>query len=255
MSQLMQDLKQLEKECHKIADVRFFGDLEQKAIDLEDKLNDRHELFMTITTAKHDYDLTYKDWRQWKNPYIPLKELPFLYDIKTKRCKSFLEIFVGQMHSCAVAFNSDLKQTDGWTDETGTTDLILNGAAINSFEVEELRNNAGAGIIVGTGTTAIALADFALATKIATGTAATQLRYSGCHISSIKRIASETAYRIGKTFNNLSGGSITVEEVGLIMRANTSGGQRSFLHERTLNTNTILDKTHALYSYTMKTTL
>jgi hypothetical protein len=80
-------------------------------------------------------------------------------------------------------------------------------------------NDDSYGIIVGSGTTGVALDGYALAAKISHGTGSGQLDYGS---SSTEDLGLDTGvsppvyrFRILRTFTNLSGASININEVGL----------------------------------------
>jgi len=71
------------------------------------------------------------------------------------------------------------------------------------------------GIVVGTGVGAVAPADYALGTKIAHGEAAGELQYGGCELLPIVIANPNGEFTIRRYLTNVSGGGITVEEVGI----------------------------------------
>ncbi|MBA7589973.1 hypothetical protein ES708_32072 [subsurface metagenome] len=71
------------------------------------------------------------------------------------------------------------------------------------------------GIQVGTGITAVTPTDTALATRIAHGRSAGQLEYGGCELFGIAFSDPNGEFTIRRYFTNASGGSITVNEVGI----------------------------------------
>ncbi len=77
------------------------------------------------------------------------------------------------------------------------------------------------GILVGTGTNAESFEDYALQTKIASGNAATELAYGAHDVHAETYTAGTKTYEVDlvRYFNNNSGGSITVNEVGLAAHA------------------------------------
>jgi len=80
-------------------------------------------------------------------------------------------------------------------------------------------NNAAAsathGLVVGTGTNAVALADVALQTIIAHGTSAGQLQYGASVVNAPSSDSTSTTLILTRDFSNASGGSITVREIGI----------------------------------------
>ena len=77
-------------------------------------------------------------------------------------------------------------------------------------------NNADWGILVGTGSTAVTINDYALAAKVAQGTGAGQMEYGNHSIVSSTHDGSTYSYSgITRTVANNSGGAIVIAEVGL----------------------------------------
>jgi hypothetical protein len=101
--------------------------------------------------------------------------------------------------------------------QTGGTPDAQNGFGNPVLNCMGIIGNSTGGIIVGTGNTAFSADGYSLATKIVHGNGANQLAYSAqaAFASSYNAgtfIWTSTTYRI---FNNNSGGSIVVAEVGL----------------------------------------
>lgn len=83
-------------------------------------------------------------------------------------------------------------------------------------------NDASYGIVVGSGTTTVDLNNYALASQIPHGSGSGQLDYDAVSISDLglDTSVSPPVYRIRlvRGFKNLSGGDVTINEVGLIAR-------------------------------------
>jgi hypothetical protein len=90
------------------------------------------------------------------------------------------------------------------------------------------------GIIVGTSDTPNALTTYALGGKIANGTGSGQLIYGAESIEDVTNPSgNDLQFRITRTFTNNSGSTITVKEVGLLIKKfDTTGTGRSFLAAR-----------------------
>lgn len=71
------------------------------------------------------------------------------------------------------------------------------------------------GIVVGTGTNAVGVSDYTLHTKIANGSGAGQLYYLACYKNAPSLSGSTYTTEWYREFRNISGGLITVEEVGI----------------------------------------
>ena len=75
------------------------------------------------------------------------------------------------------------------------------------------------GIVLGTGTTSVTPTDFALATIIADGTSSSQLEYLSSSGSGLTISAPSGSFTLERLFRNSSGGTITVNEVGVYSTA------------------------------------
>lgn len=108
---------------------------------------------------------------------------------------------------------------NGGTDVAGHTTNDTGGTArTNNYDFSTCLNasatNANGGIIVGTGNTAVAMADYALAAKIAHGTGAGQLSY-GSHTVNAMTGTSPITWIVTRAFTNGSAGAITIAETGI----------------------------------------
>lgn len=118
------------------------------------------------------------------------------------------------------------------TNTGGTTRTLVTGG--NSFRADAAVGDDTYGILAGTSTTAPTRDDFALGTKIATGIGSGQLSYLANNILKTTNTVTPITggYRVSLTrqFDNDSGGSITITEVGLAVEATpTAGGAQAFL--------------------------
>jgi len=75
--------------------------------------------------------------------------------------------------------------------------------------------NANYGPVVGTGTGAFSWDNYALTTLIAHGTGAGQLSYGATTFNAPATSGNDRYYEVIRTFQNNSGGDITVNEIGL----------------------------------------
>ena len=87
--------------------------------------------------------------------------------------------------------------------ESTTTWLAISAAADSTF-----------GLVVGTGTNTVALADNKLQTQIAHGTTAGTLDYGASVIALPSSDSTSTSLILTRVFANSSGGAITVREIG-----------------------------------------
>ena len=133
-----------------------------------------------------------------------------------------------------------------------TNTLHSYGAGSGIVDAPSGNNNYG--IVVGTGTNAVTISNYALQTKIATGTGAGELSYGACTVDSDVTIDGSTAYfQIYRTFTNSSGAGITIQEIGIIKLI--TGTSYYFLLERSLSENTIADAASATLTYKISITV
>jgi hypothetical protein len=78
-----------------------------------------------------------------------------------------------------------------------------------------VRSGHTMGIQVGSGADAVSPTDYALGTKIAHGRGAGELEYGGCELVNLAVAAPNVSFDIRRYFTNLSGGNVTVNEVGI----------------------------------------
>ena len=115
-----------------------------------------------------------------------------------------------------------------------------------------LINDNSFGIQVGTGDTAVAADDDSLATLIVEGTSSGQLTHQAVTFSLKTAISGGYRFSISRQVDNASGGTITVEEIGLVVEQRISGpGIGDFLVLRDLVTQIILDTESFIFRYHM----
>ncbi len=135
--------------------------------------------------------------------------------------------------------------------------IIKDGGGVNQAVVPvstQFNVNVAAGsvngIAVGTGVTAVTIADFALGTIIAHGVGVGQLQYGATTVNAPTTVGSTRQFTITRTFSNASGGSITVTEVGF-----NSVATFGIYVERVLSTRLILNGASAMATYTIGVTV
>lgn len=109
--------------------------------------------------------------------------------------------------------------------DTSGSDFTFDNGNTNS---SGLRANAALnddlfGLQVGTGTTAVAKTDNTVETKIADGTSSGQLVYNIMVISVATAISGGYRVSLSRQFDNSSGGTITVEECGVVTQCRDTG--------------------------------
>jgi hypothetical protein len=138
--------------------------------------------------------------------------------------KALFQWMVGGMVAQNVFGASNIIKDTSGTDRTisflGTTRWKCNGAAADDT----------LGIAVGSGTTAVTIDDYQLATQIAHGLSAGQLSYGATTFNAPVTSGQSRYFEVVRTFTNNSGGTVTVREIGLISR--NEAGTYSFLSLR-----------------------
>lgn len=125
-------------------------------------------------------------------------------------------------------------------DNTNSTGLRMNAAL----------NDDLFGLQVGTGTTAAAKGDNTLQTKIADGTSSGQLVYNAQVISAATAISGGYRLTLSRQFDNSSGGTVTVEECGLVSQCRDTGNAVKYaLLVRDLQTQAISNGVSKIFEY------
>jgi hypothetical protein len=102
-----------------------------------------------------------------------------------------------------------------------------------NFVTETMANNRG--IVLGTGTTAASFSDVTLASPINNGTSAGQLVYKQSTNTALKSNSTTsnfTEWYLVRTFENKSGSSINVNEIGLVSNATIASTNQVYLFDR-----------------------
>jgi len=121
-------------------------------------------------------------------------------------------------------------------------------------------NNDSYGIVVGSGTKPVVISDYNLASKISHGTGSGQLDYNPTTVDDLVIDTSVSPpvaiIRMRRTFTNLSGANVTINEVGLIAALHT-GGSLYYLAARDVlpQTYTVPPNATATVIVTMKVVL
>jgi len=151
------------------------------------------------------YRLTVKD-----------KDGRLVSDSGEQRSHSFVLQFLQAFYACASATTlATVKLIDG-TDETwdGAHYIRLNGLADNPYQ----------GICVGTGSAAESNTDYKLATLIEQGVGPGQLDYGTQEFSEARVVGANVDFLLTRTMVNGSGGTITINEIGIHMQPQTNIG-------------------------------
>lgn len=130
-----------------------------------------------------------------------------------RRARSFLKQWnqLVYVHTAAAALNI--------TDTGGVSRSISPNNA--NFSMNAAAAVTTYGIIVGTGTTAVTISDYAVETPIAEGAGAGQMNYLVCTVAAFVVSAPSCSFLVSRTIVNNSGDQITVKEAGLYMKMTT----------------------------------
>jgi hypothetical protein len=135
-----------------------------------------------------------------------------------------------------------LKDTSGATNSCNPTQGNLNiMAAVNDDTY---------GIVVGSGTNSVTINDYKLQSKILQGIGADLLQYSTMEIPSLYVVNSSKAFTsFRRLFTNLSGSSITVNELGIYCNAYNN---KKYCLERTLYNSVLADEEALSVTYVLE---
>ena len=107
--------------------------------------------------------------------------------------------------------------------DTGNTARTTGYADSTYMQLGAAAGTDVTGTVVGTGTNAVNISDYALQTKIAHGTASGQLQYGAVTFGAPTISGSDIYFTVTRNFVNNSGDSITVNEIGMYGMFYTSG--------------------------------
>ena len=104
-----------------------------------------------------------------------------------------------------------------WTDVSGTVQQFYSGSvSLSDILNAHTGNPSNSGIMVGTGTATPTPGDYKLGNLIASGTTSGTLNYSNPTFNQPSVSGNTTSMTITQSYQNQSGASITVTEVGLV---------------------------------------
>ena len=164
-----------------------------------------------------------------------------------KRSKSFvlqfLQLLEVQMYrSVDVSMKRDV----------GTMIAVADFAS--NFDAEAAITDTTKGILVGTGTTPPTNIDYNMETLIAHGTGATQLSYGATSKTTTVVVGANVDFILTRTFNNGSGNTIHVTEVGIITLIGATPYYGLMLHD-TFTAVPVLNGQTLTVNYTFRTTV
>jgi len=115
--------------------------------------------------------------------------------------------------------------------------------------------NTNYGILVGTGTTAVACSDYKMQTLIANGSASGQLNYSATVVIGATNAGTTCSLAVTRAVSNASGADVTIQEIGLMCETYMQNGLTYYLLIHDLATQTLHNGDTYLIIYTMQTSI
>lgn len=163
---------------------------------------------------------------------------------RRRSCHSFVIAYI-QLLYLKMAGATSQSITD-----TGSTPRSV--TVYHQIQGDATAGTSAFGLVVGTGTTAEAFTQTALTTQIAHGTGAGQLDYGASVVNLPSSDATSTTMILTRVFANSSGGSITVQEIGIYWRM--SGSSWNMCIARDLATIALSNGDQLTLNYILKTT-
>jgi hypothetical protein len=150
--------------------------------------------------------------------------------VKTFKCHSFVGNFIQVLYQQM----GGIAYTNLTMYDTANASRILDRwSTSRNFFVSEYETTSG--LWVGTGTTPVTINDYALATRIAHGSGSGQLNHGTNTVVAVPvydPVTNSVQLTLTRTFANASGGSITVNEIGLVVQMNVYPSTYRFLMAR-----------------------
>lgn len=132
-----------------------------------------------------------------------------------RRSRSLLKAYAQHIYSAWGLTNPTVIDTSG----ANKTLAAPADSASQLFQIISAAGSDAKGIVVGTGTAAVDISDYALGTLIAHGGGATQLNYGefayATQFGALVTGATSSSFTFSRAFSNTSGATITITEVGV----------------------------------------
>ena len=158
---------------------------------------------------------------------------------------SFLKQYTQFLYLKFVSPTGESVTDTGGTGRTVTYDT--------SCDTNTAAGTATEGLVVGTGTNAVAFTNTALQTRIVHGTGSGQLSYGASVVNLPSSDSTSTTLILTRVFSNASGGSITVSEIGVYATMSGSSSWQ-FCLVRDLATIVLANGDQLTLNYILKTT-
>lgn len=172
-----------------------------------------------------------------------------LKSFKKKEANSLIKNFINELYSLFA--NATISSV---IDTAGTSRTLSNASGSNMYmtSTDNVQTN---GIVVGSGSQAVAITDTKLQTQINTGDIAGTLHYLVPTFTTPSTAGGTHSFTASRGFTNNSGAPITVNEVGIYNTFNTTTGYTYFCVERTLLTFSIAAGATGTVTYTIQVTV
>lgn len=144
--------------------------------------------------------------------------------VRKKQSRSFVKAWL-QLIEMALAHPYNTASDSVNITDTSNTARACSWAtedAQTHWALEAPVSNTNYGVLIGTGTTAPATADYGMETLIAEGAGAGQMNYAATSVLAAGVSGANMEMEMTRAIVNNSGGSITVKEVGLVVQNATT---------------------------------
>lgn len=194
----------------------------------------------------------------WTEHIGTQSKCPIIMREHSQPSRSFVSNMIGFMYVNFANLGTGTGDTVPTKLISGVSTILSNGTNYFLNQATPGTLAAPAGLVVGTGSGANTSAtQSALGTLIASGTTASTLAYGSMTNQKMTVSSADTTMLISRQFTNNSGGSITINEVGLytntVSASNTAGS--TWMIARDLVTQTITNGNSATCTYTIKCTV
>lgn len=177
-----------------------------------------------------------------------------LYKTETKECHSWVKQYLASLRALMNGTADNIKDVGGTDRPFPHTSAVT--PLTKTLFAKAVEGDTNYGILVGTGTNAVNLADYTIQTKITHGSGAGQLSYGAVTITSADVVGSTVKFTVARTFSNNSGDSITIQEVVLaVLSLHTTSTTGYFTLERSLFELEVPDGEMKTLTYTISTTV
>jgi len=135
------------------------------------------------------------------------------------KAHSFVKGLIGLLFRQAAQSNFTLKDIDGNDRSASYNDRQLQAASRGGESVESFSGGVveayQLGVVVGTGTNAVSPTDYKLQSQVVHGDGASELLHYGTMCQDPSVSGSDASFKISRLFENKSGSSITINEIGI----------------------------------------